>query len=93
MLFMMWTYNCIVIELQYKYNVEGWNFGEDTEKYNDKKIKTSVWIDKETGVIMKISSEIEDIKQTEEYYYKFNCVTDEEVKIPELSEYEIVESN
>lgn len=84
-------YNCIIVDVEYKYYAEGW-LGKDLEKYNDKNIKTSVWIDKETGVIMKISSEIEDIKNEEEYYYEFNCLTDEDVNIPDLSEYEIVES-
>jgi len=85
-------YNCIVVDIEYKYYAEGW-LGKDLEKYNDKNIKTSVWIDKETGVIMKISSEIEDIKTKEEYYYEFNCVTDEDVNIPDLAGYEIIEGN
>ena len=68
-------YDCIVV-----------NF-----KMNDKS-NVELWIDKESGFIMKEIIE-EDGKTTYEVKlnYKFNCVTDDDVKEPDLSNYEVEE--
>ena len=50
------------------------------------------WYNQKEPFLMKVLSKLH-IKTEEEYYYKFNCVTDEDVNIPDLSEYEIVEEN
>ena len=87
-------YKCISLTTYSKYYAsEGWNFEQDVENYNGKTIESTVLIDKNTGVIMKITSKIEDKETINEYYYKFNCVTEEEVTAPDLSKYKIKEIN
>lgn len=86
-------YNCISLKVFYKYYTgNGW-LDEELKQYNGKTIETKVLIDKNTGIIMKTSSKIEDKEITTEYYYKFNCVTDEEITVPDLSKYKIIEVN
>ena len=57
--------------------------------YENKIIKYKIWIIKEKGVITKISFDDESI----DYIYEFNCVTDEDVKIPDLSDYKMINMN
>ena len=73
-------YNCIMVNFIWYY--EG------------KKIENELWIDKESGFIMKIIFK-EDGKEIGrgEYNYKFNCVTDEDVKEPDLTNYAVEEMN
>jgi len=87
------NYECVSLTVFYKYVADGgWNFGENMEEYDGKIVETNILIDKETGVIMKITSKLEDLEATDEYYYKFNCLTEEDVTVPDLSEYKIVEA-
>lgn len=64
------------------------------------------WIDKETGLPLKISGNgtiklffegtdvvKEEIDMSSRYKYEFNTVTDEEVNIPDYSDYEIEQKN
>ena len=86
-------YKCISLKVFYKYYAgKGW-LDEELKQYNGKTIETTVLIDKETGIIMKITSKIENKETTNEYYYKFNCVTEKDVTIPDLSQYKIEELN
>ena len=66
-------FNCIKIEIEIK-----------KEKYN-------FWIDQETGLLIKLKSESEETKTSveENYKIKLNCVTDEDLKVPDLSGYKV----
>ena len=83
--------NCIVIEIKQVYSNDGWAFAEELNKYNGKDMITKIWIDYETGAILKNVFKCEDQEYTFEYKYEFNCVTDEEVKLPDLTEYRVIE--
>ena len=78
------NYNCIVIEFKYKYE-------STTEKYDGQTVNIKMWINKENGVIMKRESKMLGTKEIEEIDYQFNCVKEEDVKIPDISKYKITE--
>ena len=92
------TYNgnkCIVIEITYTENLQGWYFQSNLEennndKDNEDKIKNKIWITKENGVITKVENE--NKKMTLEYDYQFNCVTNEDVQVPNLSGYKVIDT-
>lgn len=91
---------CIVIELSHKYEeIEGldWYFNNSeknniNEKYKDEMIKNKIWIAKEEGVILKIVSSLGDEETVQEFDIEINCVSEEEVKVPDLSGYEIIDT-
>lgn len=83
-------YKCIVIEFDLNYTIkEDFSFEKDVQN-NNKKQTNKIWIDKNTGVVMKIEAKIDDEIKTTESYYEFNNVTDNDVEVPDLSEYKII---
>ena len=83
--------NCIILEIKTVYDNEGWGFEEELGKYNGKDMTYKIWIEKETGAILKNEFKCEDNEFVMEYKYEFNCITDEEIKIPDITEYNIIE--
>lgn len=58
-----------------------------------KKMEAEIWVDEKSGFIMKEILKQEDEEIEIEYNVKFNCVTDEDVKEPGLSNYSKVVDN
>lgn len=90
--------DCIIIELKNNFEeLNGWYWNLDIEKtnkeYKNEKIINRIWIAKEEGVIIKNIVKIGEEEKSQEYEYEFNSVSDEEVKVPDLSGYKLIESN
>lgn len=49
----------------------------------------NIWFDIDTGLIMKIASKDEKYQVT--YSYEFNTVTDDDFKLPDFSDYKVIE--
>lgn len=82
---------CEVIEINHKYEVtDQWIF-YDINVNDGIIVKYKIWIDKESGVIINKEIEYNGTTIKTEYNYEFNCVTDEEVKLPDLTGYEVIE--
>ena len=83
-------FDCIVLEIEHIFELpkEGGYFTE-LAKYNGKTINSKIWIDKETGVIIKIISKASE-EIIEEYEFTFNKLKDEDFKI-NLNGYKITE--
>lgn len=50
-----------------------------------------IWIDSDSGFVLKTEEKGDTSTETIEYYINFNSVTDEDIKKPDLTEYEIKE--
>jgi len=83
--------NCILIEIKKIYSSDGWSFDENLKEYDGKEIIYKIWMEKETGAVLKKETKCEDKKFVTEYKYEFNCVTDEEMIEPNLTGYKIIE--
>ncbi len=84
--------DCIVIEISFEYQTNGgYDFNGELSKYNGETITNKIWINKEHGVIEKIENNFSNIKTTAEFNYEYNNVTDEDVQLPDLSDYNFIE--
>ena len=87
---------CIVIELKRKYEAGEYSLGIFGSNENAVEIKCKIWIDENTGMILKAEAEsIEESGEKNttavEYDVQWNVVKDEDVEKPNLDGYEIVD--
>lgn len=59
--------------------------------YTSFTVQDGVYIDKETGLMTKTNANEEGTWPQADYVYEFNNVTEEDLKEPDLSEYEIAQ--
>jgi len=88
--------SCEVVEINkiYDESYGGWLFSQYGVLDQDNEIieiKYKLWIDKESGAIIKRETAYKDTTDVVEYNYEFNCVTDEDVKLPDFTGYTLVE--
>lgn len=85
-------------DLNYNYNFIGYENYENTKcivaEFTYENIsKDKIWVDTNTGIILKRERKINDYKYTEYNQVSFDTIKDEDVIKPELSEFALVEEN
>lgn len=85
-------------DLNYNYNFIGYENYENTKcivaEFTYENIsKEKIWVDANTGIILKRERKINDYKYTEYNKVSFDIIKDEDVIKPDLSEFALIEEN
>ena len=88
--------NAIVLEYEDTVKSDGFyfkpsNFNPQNDDKKEYEYIMKIWIDEETGLLLKLLVEVDNEKIILTYNLKTNSVTEEDVELPDLSGYKIID--